>query len=681
MTAVDGIICMPDLLRGTRNFPEAFFDLVREPIQQGAGIAIGYPPGGKKPHGLKPGFDLAEFRARAGMPPSIFADDPARQTHWTANYHCVTDSAIDYLFQYMPARHLLLAFEIPPWLERACIARDVEFLNLAVSPLRFGRDLYVALRCSSEILRQRIAPLCVPCEELRLEAALLGANVRMHRLRMEIERNYHFESLDDALVFVGQAPYDASLLAPNGSSLRCTDYADTLRTLSQGKILRYKPHPFAPDFSRQECIALQRITGQTPSICNQSAYQILSSEDDVELVGISSGLLQEAAWFGKKSHTLFQPFVPLAKEGELSDSAYLQMHFKTLLSPDFWHRVLAPQRPAPRLAALPDVAHSHARALLDHWWDYSKVLTWERALPHESFMRGGGAAMRQRIETLEQMGRTWLNEDEAPLLCADVENLLKDRGVVERKIGGVSLTLHLEHPHERRYAACLKAPLRYPQYDIDKMFIQRFIQTGDIVLDGGANIGLTALHFLEQGAARVVAVEPLPELASRIQDLHEPRIICVEAALSESTGYADLHVSQEHNQGSTCDQSMLDIFPAIFGKERKTIRIPTITIDSLIEDCDVWKLDLEGAELSAIRGAQEKLDTAPPRLVYVELFDQKYHAFRDFIENWFSFVYRVGIRKSDYSLALLAPEDFSEKLDDFYPTSPTYIFSLKSLVP
>lgn len=48
------------------------------------------------------------------------------------------------------------------------------------------------------------------------------------------------------------------------------------------------------------------------------------------------------------------------------------------------------------------MAHNHARETLDHWWDYSKVMTWERSLPVESFERSGGGLLRQHIESLER---------------------------------------------------------------------------------------------------------------------------------------------------------------------------------------------------------------------------------------------------------------------------------------
>lgn len=395
------IICLPDLLRGVRTFPDAFFDLVREPIWQGCGINIGHPPGGRKPHALMPGFDLAEFRTLAGMTVRMFVDAHERQLHWTACYHHLPDRAIEYLFAYIPAGRMVLSFEMPPWLTEACAERGVDFLDLRASPLRFGRDLYVALRSSHADIRRRIDDHAVMDEELRLEAAILGANVRLHKARLESERGFTFEDLDGCLLFAGQAPYDASLLASDGRSLRVGDFADRLRELSQGRRLLHKGHPFALDFAQEERALLHHITGQTPLPCQQNAYQILSSDENVTLVGISSGLLQEAAWFDKTAHLLHQPFVPLVGSDKADRQAYRQIHFQSLLAPNFWHQVLAPERPTPRLATLPELPHHHARQTIDQWWDYSKVMTWERTLPYETVMRGGGATLRQRIELME----------------------------------------------------------------------------------------------------------------------------------------------------------------------------------------------------------------------------------------------------------------------------------------
>ncbi|APP74105.1 hypothetical protein BJD12_01200 [Xanthomonas vesicatoria ATCC 35937] len=348
------IILVPDLLRDTRVFPEAFFDLIREPILQGSGIEIGFALDSEYCH--HHGFDLDSFHNLA------FADSGS----WSKHYYQLPQAAAEYLRQHLPPCDLLISLEMPPWLMDFCVQANIPFLDIRVSPLRFARDLYVALYSSQQLATKRLTMHAVSSEELRLEAATLAANVRMHRRRLHDERAYSFTPLDGGIVFVGQAPYDASLIAPSGHVLQCADFSEQLRTLCEGRRLMYKAHPMAEGAASAEMATLQRITGQSPIRCLHNAYQILGTREDVELVGISSGLLQEAEWFGKTAHTLFKPFVPLNQQRHDDTQIYQQIHFQTLLSPAFWHQLLCPERAAPRLPALPAVAHHHARETFDH---------------------------------------------------------------------------------------------------------------------------------------------------------------------------------------------------------------------------------------------------------------------------------------------------------------------------
>jgi hypothetical protein len=302
---------------------------------------------------------------------------------------------------------------MPPWLSQACIKWNIPFIDIRPSPLRFGRDLYIALRTNDLAIHERISQYAILKEELKLEASHLAASINMHQQRLNESDWYKF-SLDNSLVFVGQAPYDASLITEKGKSLRCSDFSEQIRLLASTRKVLHKPHPLAPWAADEERKALEEITGKTIETCHQNAYQILSCEDDVELVGISSGLLQEACWFRKSAHILFRPFVPLAKEGDFSGRDYQQIHFHRWLSPGFWHQTLTPENTPPRLAEVTPLAHHHARQTFDHWWDYLKVLTWEKSLPIESFERSGGIALRQRISALEavmQINRSTLSAD------------------------------------------------------------------------------------------------------------------------------------------------------------------------------------------------------------------------------------------------------------------------------
>lgn len=399
MKNFSNIVCIPDLLRNARGFPEGFFDILREPVRQGTGIEveeIAWEARNSKRNGS---FNFLKFLECSGI-----VGDAAPEGSWASNYYNFPSSAIDYLFNNLPQADgtIFLTFEIPPWLEQAFLQRGMDFIDLRLSPLRFSRDLYIALRTSNTEIFQRIGAHTVTPEEIRLEASLLGANLRMHQAHQEVKKSYRAENLESSLVFIGQTPNDASLLSSDNNFLRCSAFSDQLGALVKEKRFLYKIHPLAGDFFRDEISTLKEIIGQSPKICHLNTYQILSSQEKIELVGISSGVLQEAAWFNKIAHTLFQPYVPLLDFTEaINLKKYQQIHFQTFLSPAFWHQVLAPEIPAPRLAALPTLAHSHARETIDHWWDYSKVMTWERTLPYEAFMRSGGAALQQRVNQLE----------------------------------------------------------------------------------------------------------------------------------------------------------------------------------------------------------------------------------------------------------------------------------------
>src|SRR5262245_12795277 len=123
----------------------------------------------------------------------------------------------------------------------------------------------------------------------------------------------------------------------------------------------------------------------------------------------------------------------------------------------------------------------------------------------------------------------------------DNDNLLPGDGEVQVTIGDLSLTLDLRFPHERRYALALLHDLRNPQADIDRQLFQKYGRHGDVVLDAGANVGITAAEALACGASHVICVEPEHTLAARLntlESLAQHRMSVWHCALGAQTGSA-----------------------------------------------------------------------------------------------------------------------------------------------
>lgn len=432
---ISNIVCLLNILSPWRAKADGFFDFVREPIRQACGIDIGYAPG-RMPSKLRPGFDLAHFRSLAQAGCHAESSDL-----WLATYHRMPDTALDYLFGHLPDNALILSSEMPPWLRKACEERKQAFLDIRQSPLGFGRDSFIALDTNDGTLRSRLVACAISEEELRLEAGLLSANMRIHRAQLE-ESMRHTFNLDGTLIYLWQAPWDTSLLQPDGRVLHISDFANPLKDLARGRRLLFMrdfTDTHTADLLEKERAALSALLDQPIQFCPQNIYQVLTGHDDSELVSINTGAHQEASYFHKPSHAFAPPVTPLTSHAGLA--GYLQVHFQDILAPAFWHQILAPHTAAPHLPRLPMLDRQHARESMNDWGEYEKVLTWERLLPWQAYRRLGGIVADKRIEALEKRVLTLAQSGKAAISDGADEMTTRIRALKDTKVGETAYIL------------------------------------------------------------------------------------------------------------------------------------------------------------------------------------------------------------------------------------------------
>jgi FkbM family methyltransferase len=135
----------------------------------------------------------------------------------------------------------------------------------------------------------------------------------------------------------------------------------------------------------------------------------------------------------------------------------------------------------------------------------------------------------------------------------------------------------------------------------------RFVETGDVVLDIGANVGNRTATFIELGA-RVIAVEPQPSCAARLRERFGEAVTVVEAVAGPTVGEAELLVADYHTL-ATLSREWIDEVKASGRFEEFTwrgrLRVPMTTLDELIATYgspSFCKIDVEGYELGVIEG-------------------------------------------------------------------------------
>lgn len=141
-------------------------------------------------------------------------------------------------------------------------------------------------------------------------------------------------------------------------------------------------------------------------------------------------------------------------------------------------------------------------------------------------------------------------------------------------------------------------------------YVRKFVRSGDVVVDAGANIGVATLILSRSVGpdGKVISVEMMPDTARSLRRTIElnalPNVEVYENALSELPGQLVCAKVETglHGQASIARSDNRTGL--------KEVSVTTTTLDALTEaqpDIRFLKLDLEGAEGLALRGGAETL--------------------------------------------------------------------------
>lgn len=186
--------------------------------------------------------------------------------------------------------------------------------------------------------------------------------------------------------------------------------------------------------------------------------------------------------------------------------------------------------------------------------------------------------------------------------------------------GDLSINLRLSEHMERRIFW-----MGYYSQDVISL-LDRLLTANMVVIDVGANIGEISLVAAKRvgSAGRVIAFEPMDEVADELQSSITrngmDNIHLVRLGLSDQDR-EDVPIYRSCGQGESDDEhrglgslygGVIELVPSQF--------ITLTTLDSYLARCplervDIIKVDIEGAELPCLRGAEQTLRTYRPHLI------------------------------------------------------------------
>lgn len=157
---------------------------------------------------------------------------------------------------------------------------------------------------------------------------------------------------------------------------------------------------------------------------------------------------------------------------------------------------------------------------------------------------------------------------------------------------------------------------------VESYLFQRLLAPGMCVIDAGANIGqYTLIAAAAVGPeGRVHAFEPVPSNVSRLQhhvaiNGFDDRVRVNAIALWDEPNTLTLHLDARDRHDNATNFSVNEQGESIVTLDRPAVRLDDYAREQGLGRLDVIKLDVEGSELRALRGATELLRTFRPTLL------------------------------------------------------------------
>lgn len=149
------------------------------------------------------------------------------------------------------------------------------------------------------------------------------------------------------------------------------------------------------------------------------------------------------------------------------------------------------------------------------------------------------------------------------------------------------------------------------------------VEPGDVFIDCGAYIGDTALWALQKGA-RVIAFEPIPFiyniLTQNITVNQYPVEECFQLGVSERAEIQTLYFSETKTSASFQKREHFTSFQTnlMSDNQFEEVQVQCVALDQWLPEHGIEptfiKMDIEGAEISALKGTQETIKKFKPKL-------------------------------------------------------------------
>jgi len=249
-----------------------------------------------------------------------FLNSPIEQI----DYDDISYKAKEYLYSFIKSFDLLIVYEASKTFKQFMEDYNIRYIDIWVSPIRFYKDVILSFCSNDKSIQNKLYKYTLKEKKLYKQAEILKQQIPyLFEDRIKLKKN-------SALV-IGQLFYDKSVLK-NGKFLTLLDFKKELKKISKKYTKLYiLKHPLMKEDEFKTILEGLKNIKKIEYLENINTYYLLSRKEIRKVIGISSSVLFEANYFGKKTHYFYKPVL---------DNSYIMIH-KHFYKNSFWADILS----------------------------------------------------------------------------------------------------------------------------------------------------------------------------------------------------------------------------------------------------------------------------------------------------------------------------------------------------
>ncbi len=176
-----------------------------------------------------------------------------------------------------------------------------------------------------------------------------------------------------------------------------------------------------------------------------------------------------------------------------------------------------------------------------------------------------------------------------------------------------------------------------------------------VIFDLGANNGSVAMEYKEIFQnSMIYCFEPFPEMFKILSEntATHKEVNVFKKAISDKSGKRTFYINESVDTNSLLESQPTGMRSDVQVKNRSKIEVETTSLDEFcgensIPQIDILKMDIQGSELDALKGAAQLIKSKKVGLIYTEIYFVAQYANQPLFQDILTYLYQEEYHLQD----------------------------------